>query len=417
MTTRDHDADVIVVGGGPAGAALAGLLAGDGIETVVLERGVHPGAHVGEALAPSTNLVFERLGLFDKLDDAGFVRRIGTAWNDPRAPLGTFTEIGLFGPPARGPRSFTYHVERDELDTIMLRHAHERGAKVLQGVEARRVLFRDGAAVGVHAHVAEGWERDLFAKVVVDASGGRDPFVGRPGPEPPRSTLDDSAVHATFVDVEAPPEGLDGCTLIYPLGSSGSWAWQIPLKNGRTSIGVHVGDEDPESAGGDPEATFSALLARNATLADAMDEARQVRPFEVGAARPSGTDRLAGPGWIVVGDALRTVDPIFLSGLDLALFSSIHAAEAIVETFGAADPEPFTRYEARITTGVAVRRELTSALTERNAVLEARAIGERHREQVVGASHGDPYRTETHASIRALLEDVRTSREEPVARP
>lgn len=418
MTTGHHrDADVIVVGGGPAGAALGGLLAREGIETVVIERGIHPGPRGGDALAPSTNAVFERLGLFGKLDDAGFVHRVGTAWNDPHAPPRTFAEIPLFGVPGDGlARAFTYHVERDELDTILLRHAHELGAKVLQGVEVREVVFREGTAVGVRARVSDGWERDLFAEIVVDASGreglladqlqGTDQRVGQ------------VCLRATYEGPEEPPADLEGFTLAFPLGSTRSWAWQIPLKNGRASIGVVSGDAALEKAREDAEGTFSSLLTGNETLVGIMEDARRARPVDVVGNRLPGSPRLAGPGWMIVGDMLRLVDPIFLSGLDLALFSSLHASEAIIQVLGATSgPEPIERYRTEVATGVDLRHDLTSSLLQDGDALMSLVSDDRHRERIVGLMHGDPYGPESQALARAVLDDLATSDEETVTGP
>src|SRR2546429_7642869 len=117
MTTQNYDADVIIIGGGPAGSVLGSLLARDGHRVIIIEKDIHPRDHVGESLTPSTNLVFDRLGFLDKMDDAGFVHKPGSAWTSPRAPLWTSIEIWLFQCPIPGnPRPYTFTVECDGLD-------------------------------------------------------------------------------------------------------------------------------------------------------------------------------------------------------------------------------------------------------------------------------------------------------------
>jgi 1H-pyrrole-2-carbonyl-[peptidyl-carrier protein] chlorinase len=170
-----NDFDVVIIGGGPAGSVLASLLAQAGYRALVLERDIHPRDHVGESLTPSTNPIFKRIGFLEKMEDTGFVHKPGACWTAPRAPVGKFLAIrlGEFPPPG-ATQFYTYNVERDVFDAMLLRHASELGAKVVQGARAQEVLFDDdGRAVGVRARVTDGWERDIFARFVVDASGRR----------------------------------------------------------------------------------------------------------------------------------------------------------------------------------------------------------------------------------------------------
>src|SRR5712692_5920654 len=127
------DADVIIIGGGPAGATLATPLGRDGHKAIVIQKDIHPRDHVGESLVPAVNVVFDQIGFLPKLLDAGFIPKRGTGWNGPRSKLWQFVEVPLFEVPIEGnPYDFTFHVERDAMDTMLLRHAHDHGAKVLQ---------------------------------------------------------------------------------------------------------------------------------------------------------------------------------------------------------------------------------------------------------------------------------------------
>src|SRR5207247_7824774 len=148
MNEAHLDADVIVIGGGPAGATLGTLLGQAGRNVLIIEKDIHPRDHVGESLVPSTNLVFNRIAFLDKMNDAGFIPKPGTGWNGPRSPICKFVEIPLFEIPIEGNvQPYTFHVERDAMDTLLLRHAKDNGAKVLQGVKVTDVWYEDGRAV------------------------------------------------------------------------------------------------------------------------------------------------------------------------------------------------------------------------------------------------------------------------------
>jgi flavin-dependent dehydrogenase len=416
---RSHDADVIIVGGGPAGSALATLLAQEGISTILLEKDIHPRDHVGESLTPSTNLVFERLGVLDKLNDAGFIHKPGTGWNAPRSPLWKFIEIWLFEYPIPGgPQPFTYNLERDALDTIMLRHAHENGAKVLQGVKVKHVIFEEGRAVGVRAEVSDGWERDLYAKVVVDASGRRCLMANQLKMRHKDPNFNQFCIYSWFENVTEPPERYKGFTLFYFLGMNQGWTWHIPLRQGKTSMGIVLDKEDFQKSGMDHEEFFYSLVKRNATFTDAMKDAVRVRPWWIEGDYSYKIDQFAGPGWLLVGDALRFVDPIFSSGVDVAMFSSLYAYETIVEAFRTGDEAGvFGRYQARVETGVDVWYDLISMFYKLQNLLTRYATSPHRREAIVRTLQGNPYIPETQTRARKLLADMQESYEKVMAAP
>jgi 1H-pyrrole-2-carbonyl-[peptidyl-carrier protein] chlorinase len=406
---REYDADVIVVGGGPAGSTLAGLLARDGVRTVLIEKDIHPREHAGEPLSPSTTSVLDSLAVLEKLDDAGFVHKTGTAWNTPGSPPWRFTEMRMSDVPDEGTeRSFSYNLERDELDTILLRHAHELGAKVLQGVEARHVVFEDERAVGIRARVSDGWERDLFARIVVDGSGRGCLLADQLGLRRNDPSTDRLCLSAWFEGVKEPPPPYVGFTLSYLLGPSHGLAWQTPLRKGRTSMGVVVEEEDLIRSGESPEGFFSSLVQRNATFTDALKDATRVRPFRVGDGSSYAIDRYAGPGWMLVGDALRFDDPIFSSGVDLALFSALSAHRSITEALRTKEGDgSFDLYHTQLTAGIDVRRDLVSTLYDRQTLLVREVRSPDRRERLVSALHADPYQAETRALSQAVVADMK----------
>ncbi|MGH2701163.1 MAG: NAD(P)/FAD-dependent oxidoreductase [Actinomycetota bacterium] len=414
-----YDADVIIIGGGPSASALGTLLARDGHQVMVIEKDIHPRDHVGESLTPSTNLVFDKIDFLGKMNDAGFVHKPGTGWNAPRSPLWKFIEIWLFEfPLPNNPQPYTYNVERDVMDTMLLRHAHENGAKVLQGVQVKEVLFEEGRAVGVRASVADGWERTLHAKIVVDASGRRCFLANQMRQKKKDSNFNQFCMYSWFTGVMAPPERLKGFTLFYFLGLNQGWSWHIPLRNGITSMGVVLDKNDFQRSGMSHEDFFDSLVARNRTFTDAMKDAERIRPMWIEGDYSYKIEEFAGPGWMLVGDALRFVDPIFSSGVDVALFSAMYAYETITQAFETGkEAEAFAGYQARIETGVDVWYDLISMFYRFQNLVSRYATSPQWRESIVRTLQGNPYQQETQERARTLLAAMQETYEQVVDDP
>jgi flavin-dependent dehydrogenase len=419
MSERPVDADVIVIGGGPAGATLGCLLAQDGHSVMLLEKDIHPRDHVGESLVPSTNLIFERIGFLDKMDEAGFVRKPGTGWNAPRSRPWKFIDIQLFEYPLPGtPRPYTFSVERDVMDAMLLRHAHENGVKVLQGVKVRQVLFEDGRAVGVRVEVADGWERDLFARVVVDASGRRCLLATQLGLKRKDPSFNQFCMYSWFTGVEPPPEQYTGFTLFYFLGLNKGWAWNIPLRNGVTSMGVVVDKRDFQTSGKSDEEFFASMVARSRGFTHVMRGAKRIRPWWIEADYSYKIDRYAGSGWLLVGDAVRFVDPVFSSGVDVALFSAFYAYETITRAWATGDQAGcFEAYQRRVGDGIDVWYDLIETFYKLQSLVSRFVTNQRYREQIIRTLQGNPYDPDTQARARDLLAAMEKAFEKVMADP
>jgi flavin-dependent dehydrogenase len=413
------DADVIVIGGGPAGSALGTLLAQDGHKVLILEKDIHPRDHVGESLTPSTNLVFDRIGFLDKMNDAGFIHKPGTGWSAPRSPLWRFIEIWLFEFPLPGtPQPYTYNVERDEMDALLIRHAHDSGAKVLQGVRVTEVLFEDDRVVGVRAKAMDGWERDLRAKFVVDASGRRCFLATQLKLKQKDPNFNQFCIYSWFRGVKEPPERYRGFTLFYFIGLNQAWSWHIPLKDGKASMGVVVDKEDFQKSGVSHEEFFHSLVRRNRTFTHVMQDAEQIRPWWIEGDYSYKVDRFAGPGWLLIGDALRFVDPVFSSGVDVALFSALYAYETITESWRTGDEgRAFADYQRRVEAGVDLWYELIDTFYKLQTLVSRFASSPRWREMIIRTLQGNPYTPETQSRARILLDAMQASYEKAVADP
>jgi len=404
--TSGTDFDVIIIGGGPAGSTTGALLGMAGYRALILEKDIHPRDHVGESITPSTNPVFKRIGFLEKMEDAQFVHKPGACWTAPRSPVGKFVSLrlGEFPPPGTT-QVYTYNVERDHFDTLLLRNAHEKGAKVLQGVKAKHVLFDGDRAVGVRAEVAEGWERDLASRFVVDASGRRALIPNQLKMKKKDPAFNQFCIYSWFRDVAPNPVGYEGMLFLHFLDLERSWAWQIPMRNGITSVGVVTDKADFQKSGKSSEEFFSSLLRLNTSFEYNMRNAERIRPWWIEADYSYSIDQLVGPGWLLVGDALRFVDPVFSTGVDVAMFSGNYAFEAIDSVLKGEKDEgtALTEYNERVGAGVQAWYDLISLFYKLRNLFTIFAVKKRWRERVVRILQGNLYQPDALERAREMI--------------
>jgi FADH2 O2-dependent halogenase len=418
--TGGTDFDVIVIGGGPSGATVASLLAMEGHRTLVLEKDIHPRDHVGESLTPSTNPIFARMGFLEKIEDAGFVHKPGACWTSPRGSIGKFVSLRLGEFPPPGAKQFyTYNVERDLFDTLLLRHAHEKGAKVLQGVRATRVLFDGERAVGVTAQAGEGWERDLTARFVVDATGRRALIPTQLKLKRKDQAFNQFCIYSWFRGVQPNPPGYEGMLFLYFLDLPNSWAWNIVLRNGVNSIGVVTDKQDFQKSGRSSGEFFESLISMNRNLAWIMRDAVQIRPWWIEADYSYDVERIAGPGWLLIGDAVRFVDPVFSTGVDVAMYSANYAFEAMNAVLRGEEEEEIAckEYERRVGDGVQAWYDLIAMFYRLRNIFTAYAVRKRFREKVVRILQGNLYQPESLERAREMIALMQESAEVIAADP
>lgn len=345
---------VIIIGGGPAGSALGCYLSMAGIDNIIVERANHPRPHVGESMVTSSTRVFEEIGFLETMEREGFVKKYGASWHAP-GNRGKFAiEFAEF--PQEGiEQDYTYHVDRAKFDHLLLQHAEANGSTVYQGVPAKRVLFEDGYACGVRIGIGDQ-EVDLPCQVVVDASGRHTLLGNQLGIKKKDPLFNQYAVHAWFEDVDR-GDGDDADHIhIYFLPVERGWVWQIPITDEITSMGVVVEKEVFKQSHQDFAGFFHEQIQTNENLAHAMRNARRINAF-----RPEGDysysmEQFAGNGFLLVGDAARFVDPIFSSGVSIALYSAKFASERIKRAFELDDfsEAVFKPYETKLRSGVDV---------------------------------------------------------------
>ncbi len=321
--------DVIVVGGGPAGTTTAALVAEQGYDVTLFERNAEPTFKIGESLMPGTYWTFKRLGLLEKLSKTAYPRKYSVQFY---GASGRASAPFYFNQNDSNESSVTWQVLRSDFDRMMQEHAAEKGADVVLGASVLEVLFEGERASGVRVRMANGDIEEMACRVVVDASGqsallSRKLKISRSEP-----TLKKASVFTHFEN-GVRDKGIDeGATLILNTSNKDSWFWYIPLPENRVSVGV-VGDIDYlfGDRALDAQTLFGRELALCAPMVERLSSATQVFPMKTTRDFSYRADRIAGEGWVLVGDAFGFLDPVYSSGIFLALKSGEMAGDAIVE--------------------------------------------------------------------------------------
>lgn len=345
--------DVIIIGGGPAGSALGCYLSKAGIDNVILDRANHPRPHVGESLVMTTIRVFDDLNFLSVMEREGFVKKYGASWHETHGRetairFADFPQEGIF-------QEYTYHVDRSKFDLLLLKHAESLGSKVLQGVTVRKVIFEGQKAVGVQLQMLDK-DIDLEGKIVVDASGRATLLGNQLGIKQNDPIFNQYAVHAWFEDVQRNKSETEDYIHIYFLPVERGWGWKIPITESITSIGVVTEREVYRQFKGDMEAFFHHHVETNEAFAGDMANAIRVNEFRTEGDYSYQMDKFVGNGWILIGDAARFVDPIFSSGVSVALTSAKFASEAIQRAMQNPQDQQaeFLTYEQTLKNGVSI---------------------------------------------------------------
>jgi len=346
--------DVVILGAGPAGLTLGCYLADAGIPCVILEKAHHPRPHVGESLMPATVPIFREIGFLPIMEAAEFPRSRGVVYH-PRGRESISVAYSEF--PQEGvDQDYTYHVDRSKFDMLLLKHAESQGCRIVQGVAARDVTFDDaGFANGVQTDIAG---RELFfpARVVVDAAG-RGTKLGRQlGLRRDHPILDQFALHAWFFDVDRGKKATRDYTHIFFLPELRGWAWQAPINSEITSIGLVSDRERYQEAHLDVEAFFDSSLKKNKALAKATASATRINELKGEVNYSYQLEQVCGNGWVAIGDAARFTDPIFSSGVSVAMHNARFVAERIQAALDSGDfsRETFFPYEDEVRADAAI---------------------------------------------------------------
>jgi flavin-dependent dehydrogenase len=342
---RQADADVVVIGGGPSGATVASLVAERGYSVTLFERDRFPRYHVGESLIPETFWVLDRLGIVPTMRASQFVEKHSVQFVSDEGKL---SAPFYFADYKDHESSRTWQVTRREFDQLLLDNARAKGVHVEEGVRVLDVLFGEngqaeggeqGHASGVRVVDESGSERTIRCKVVVDAAGQSGLLLDRLKLRAWDPDLKKAAIW-TYWKGAARESGRDaGATLVLQTEGKKGWFWYIPLADDITSIGV-VADFShlfQNRSSKDPEAIYAEEVARCPGLVPRLEGATRVEPFRIAKEYSYRSKQVAGDGWVLVGDALGFLDPLYSSGILLALKSGALAADAIADGLAKGD--------------------------------------------------------------------------------
>lgn len=399
--TTNGQYDVAVIGGGPAGTSLATLLTRQGHRCVVLEGAAFPRYHIGESLIPHTYGTLDRLGMLPKLRASHFPKKYSVRFV---SPSGEESDPFYFYETIPGEGSQTWQVERSEFDQLCVDNAREQGVEVRMHTRVRSVLFDNGRAVGLTAQEENNPPYDLQARVVVDSSGRSTIIGSQLGLKQGVPGLVKSAVWSYYRGGRR-LEGLDaGETTVFMIPQRG-WFWYIPLPNDLVSVGVvadpgYLFDESDQF-----EPVFLREVQRCAPLCARLTAAERtgsVRGLRQMAYR---NRQIAGDGWVMIGDAAAFLDPIYSSGLFLALASAEMAAGCVHDALQTGDcsAQRLGAFAPPLMRGVEVMRRLIYAFY--NPQFSFRAFTERypeHRRALINCLIGDVIETDMQPFLDAL---------------
>ncbi|WP_328450749.1 MULTISPECIES: NAD(P)/FAD-dependent oxidoreductase [unclassified Amycolatopsis] len=323
MSASEEDFDVVVIGGGPGGAATAGLLAGMGHRVLVIEREKFPRYHIGESLITGALPTLDDLGLLKRLDDMGFTKKYGGTllWGKNQGTWGfRFTESALY--------DHAYQVRRADFDALVLGRARELGATVLEEVTVREPVFDGERMVGI-TYTEKGSKdvRTVRSKFVVDASGQNHLLAKH---------FDMVSWHDDLRNI-ATWSYWQGCNLyggtkagdIISENRPTGWVWFIPLSDGTVSVGYVTPLEEYQKSGKSLEDLYLEQVQATEEVSTLVKGARRVSGFRNIRDWSYTSERFHGPGWALVGDAAAFVDPLLSTGVTLALRGARALADAI----------------------------------------------------------------------------------------
>ena len=372
MTSTESSYDTLIIGAGPAGSAAAAVLAEYGDRVLVLEREKFPRYHIGESLIPFTYQPLERLGLIPLMKASAFQKKYSVVFISPNGKASQ--PFYFFNRYDKETVAQTWQVLRSEFDELLLNHARRKGAEVIEEIAVKELLWEKSEirnpkseigrrVVGVRSQKKSGETVEFRAPMTLDCTGKEAFTAVRHGWRMKDPFLNKVAVWTYYQGSKRDP-GLDeGQTAVAYVPDKG-WFWHIPQHNDMVSVGVVAeGKYLTRDGVKDPKTIFLREVERNLWIKDHLSVGRQVGDYYVTGEYSYHSRHCGCEGLLLVGDAFAFLDPVFSSGLMLALKSGVMAGDAVHEALAAGDfsPSRFAPYASALRQGIENMRKLVYA--------------------------------------------------------
>jgi FADH2 O2-dependent halogenase len=426
------DFDVAIIGGGPAGSSMAAYLAKAGVSCVLFERELFPRPHVGESLVPSSTRVFKDLDFIPKMEEAKFPHKFGAVWTTDDKKLPYEHDFEGLSPEcnvdirfdereqAGVDKNHTYHVDRSKFDLMLLQHANKLGAAVYEGVKVKEVDF--GPKEPIVRFNMGSREMGVSAKMVVDASG-RNTFLGNQMKLKIKDPVfDQYAIHTWFDGYDrrafAKKDAQLNFIFVHFLPISNTWIWQIPITDSVTSVGVVTQKKHFAKSRKDREQFFWEAVGTRPLLREKLKQADQMHAFKDEGDYSYAMKQLCGDRFLMVGDAGRFVDPIFSTGVSIALNSSRFAHKDILNALEKNEfsRENFATFENTLRLGTKNWYDFITVYYRLNVLFTYFINDPRYRLDVLKLLQGDVYdeaRPPVLEKMRQMVTEVEQNQKHP----
>jgi len=334
MSKLELQSDVVVIGGGPAGSTVSALIAREGHRVQLFERERFPRFHIGESLIPETYWVLDRLGMLEKMKKSRFIKKYSVQFVNA---AGKESAPFYFWDNKPHECSQTWQVVRSEFDQMMLENARENGVVAHEGARVLDVVFEGGRAVGVEVQTADGVASTVRARVVVDASGQSGLLQKKFKLRVWDPILNKSAIWTYWQGAYRDTGRDEGATMVLQTANRQGWFWYIPLHDDRVSVGVVAPFDYLFKGRPEHQKTYEEEVERCPAIQKRLSSGRRVTGYFATRDYSYRSKEVAGDGWVLVGDAFGFLDPLYSSGVLLALRSGEMAADAIADGLRSGD--------------------------------------------------------------------------------